>query len=294
MFRGSLAAGVALALLISAAPFVGQGQRPLTPLPAGGLRVAPFFDGWYANADGTITFSFGYSNLNPEEVQIPLGPDNFIEPKDYNGKQPTSFSPGVPGGDAGGGGRGERRGRERGVFTVTVPAGFRDNVVWTLQLSGQTYKVPANARSGAYQLRWPMAMGSVPPILRFSPDGPAGRGPTGIESNSLRASVGLPLPLAVWVSDDSKREEEPVVTKQRASQPAMTVTWFKHSGPGPVTFSKAKESITPLNGTAGTTAIFKQPGEYVIRVRADNFGRVDTNPGNQCCWTNGYVKVTVN
>jgi hypothetical protein len=31
----------------------------------------------------------------------------------------------------------------------------------------------------------------------------------------------------------------------------------------------------------------------VLRVRADNFGRVDTSAGNQCCWTNGYVKVTV-
>jgi len=28
-------------------------------------------------------------------------------------------------------------------------------------------------------------------------------------------------------------------------------------------------------------------------VRADNFGRVDSTPGDQCCWTNGYVKVTV-
>jgi hypothetical protein len=71
------------------------------------------------------------------------------------------------------------------------------------------------------------------------------------------------------------------------------VTWFKHSGPGPVNFSKSYESIAELSGTAATSATFVQPGEYVIRVRADNFGRIDTNPGNQCCWTNGYVKVTV-
>ena len=42
-----------------------------------------------------------------------------------------------------------------------------------------------------------------------------------------------------------------------------------------------------------TTATFEQPGEYLIRVRADNFGRVDSSDGNQCCWTNGYVTVTV-
>ena len=37
-------------------------------------------------------FSFGYSNLNKDRVvEIPLGPDNFITPKEYDGRQPTSF-----------------------------------------------------------------------------------------------------------------------------------------------------------------------------------------------------------
>lgn len=286
-------AAFAIALLIGSAALAGQTVRPLSPLPAGGLRVAPFFDGWYANADGTITFSFGYSNLNPEEVLIPLGPDNFIEPKAYDGRQPTSFSPGAPGADAGGAGRADRRGRERGVFTVTVPAGFRDSVVWTLRVGGQTYKVPANSKTGAYQLRWPMAMGSIPPQLRFSANGPAGRGPTGIQSDPLRTSAGVPLPLGVLVMDDSNREPNAVAIKPRVVVPAMNVVWYKHSGPGPVSFSKTKEPIAQLSGTATTTAIFKQPGEYVVRVRVDNFGRVDTNPGNQCCWTNGYINVTV-
>ena len=74
----------------------------------------------------------------------------------------------------------------------------------------------------------------------------------------------------------------------------MNVTWFKHSGPpGPVAFSPQIKPITQLTSESTTSATFKQPGEYVIRVRADNFGRLDTSPGNQCCWTNGYVKVTV-
>ena len=38
---------------------------------------------------------------------------------------------------------------------------------------------------------------------------------------------------------------------------------------------------------------FAQPGAYMLRVRADNFGRPDTSAGNQCCWTNGYIQVTV-
>lgn len=48
-------------------------------------------------------------------------------------------------------------------------------------------------------------------------------------------------------------------------------------GPGPLVFSPAKQP---------TSATFTQPGEYVLRVRADNFGRLDTSPGNQRCWTN--------
>ena len=73
----------------------------------------------------------------------------------------------------------------------------------------------------------------------------------------------------------------------------MHVNWYKHIGPGSVVFSSHTEDLLELEGMATTTATFDQPGEYVIRVRADNFGRVDSSSGNQCCWTNGYVKVTV-
>ena len=31
----------------------------------------------------------------------------------------------------------------------------------------------------------------------------------------------------------------------------------------------------------------------MLRVRVDNFGITDSAPGQQCCWTNGYVKVKV-
>jgi hypothetical protein len=290
-----LVGGLAIAMFIGSALLGAQRQRPLSPLPPGGLRVAPFFDGWYENPDGTSTLSFGYSNLNREEVvEIPLGPDNFIEPKEYDGRQATSFPPAVPDSRDGGGGRGDRRERERGVFTVTVPAGFRGDVVWTLRNRGQIFSVPGRAKIGAYQLRWPMAMGSVPPLLRFKPNGPAGRGPAGIQADPVQTSVGAPLSLTIWITDDSVREKDPVPIKQReAAKAAMNVTWYKHSGPGPVVFSQRKEPIAQTEGTATTSATFTQAGEYVIRVRADNFGRLDTSPGNQCCWTNGYVKVTV-
>jgi hypothetical protein len=297
VFRRALVASVAIVVVIGTQG-AAQRQRPLTPLPSDGLRVAPFFDGWYENADGTIALSFGYSNLNKSEVvEIPLGPDNVIQPKEYDGRQPTSFPPVMP--SAGGDGSGapssvDRRQRERGVFTVTVPAGFRGDVVWTLRYQGQTYSVPGRARVAAYRLQWPMAMGSVPPTLRFSPTGPTGRGPVGVQADPQRVSVGTPLSLTVWTNDDSTREKEPIAIKERgAAKAAINVSWYKHSGPGSVAFTPAQTPIPELQGMATTSAVFKQPGEYVIRVRADNFGRVDTSPGNQCCWTNGYVKVTV-
>lgn len=290
---GSLAAAVLLGVTASA-----QRQRPLSPLPADGLRVVPFFDGWYQNPDGTVSLSFGYSNLNRTElVEIPLGPDNFIQPAEYDGRQPTSFPPLVPTvtGDGSGAPNAGRRQRERGVFTVTVPAGFRGDVVWTLRYQGQTYAVPGRARVGAYQLQWPMAMGSVPPLVRFAATGgPEGRGPAGVQAPPQRASAGRPLPLTVWLDDDSTREPDPVTVQPRGgARPAINVGWIKHSGPGSVAFTPATAAVATLQGTTATSAVFERPGEYVVRVRADNFGRLDTSPGNQCCWTNGYVRVTV-
>jgi hypothetical protein len=291
-----LVGGIAIATVIVCLPLAAQQRgRPLAPVPPGGQRVAPFFDGWYLNADGTVTFSFGFSNLNREElVEIPLGPDNFIEPKEYDGRQPTSFPPSGAGGEDGGNNRSDRRDRERGVFTVTVPKGFQGDVVWTLRVRGQAYSVPANTKTTAYMLRWPMAMGSIPPLLRFTQGGPAGRGPTGIEAPPMKATVGTALPLTIWITDDSKREPDPVAARQRnTNKGVMNVTWFKHQGPGPVEFSKAKEAVQQLDDSASTTVTFKQPGDYLLRVRADNFGRIDTSAGNQCCWTNGYVNVSV-
>jgi hypothetical protein len=139
-----------------------------------------------------------------------------------------------------------------------------------------------------------MAMGSVPPILRFTPDGPAGRGPAGLRADPVQTRVGAPIALTIWVADDSVREKDLVpIAEKRELKAAMNVTWSKHSGPGPVVFTPPRTPIVELQGTAATSATFTQPGEYVLRVRADNFGRLDSSPGNQCCWTNGYVSVTV-
>ena len=58
-----------------------QREFPLAPPNSSGNFVAPYFDGFYPNADGTYTLSFGFMNRNDEElIEIELGPNNFIEP----------------------------------------------------------------------------------------------------------------------------------------------------------------------------------------------------------------------
>ncbi len=59
--------------------------------PSGG-PIVPIFDGWYPNPDGTSTLCFGYYSVNYEEdVDIPLENNNFVEPRQYDGKQPDHF-----------------------------------------------------------------------------------------------------------------------------------------------------------------------------------------------------------
>ncbi len=291
--RSLLLGAVLVTAAIGVAGAQAPRQWPLAPTPPDGQRVAPFFDGFYENADGSVSLSFGYSNLNATEVvEIPLGPNNFIEPKEFDGRQPTSFPP-----VSGGGPTGARRDRERGVFTVTVPPKFTGDVVWTLRHAGQTHKVPGRTKTGAYGLKWPMAMGSIPPLVGFTAKTMTGRGPAGIVSAPLQAAVGAPLPITIWTRDDSARDSEAeggVPFKARGpARPAINIKWYKHSGPGPVTFDPAASGLKELEGSASSTATFTQAGNYVLRVRVDNFGRPDTSAGNQCCWTNGYVKVTV-
>jgi hypothetical protein len=317
--RRLIAAGLALAVVVGSGQLSAQLPRPLIPLQGEGNRVAPFFDGWYENADGTITFSFGYSNLNKETIEIPLGPDNFITPKEYDGRQPTTFlvfGPDLADGGGGGGGRGgatpavspataaarapganagtvvgRERDRDRGVFTVTVPAGFKGDVVWTLKHNGQTYAIPGRSKSTAYQLSWPAAMGTTPPLVRFQEKGPSGRGPTGVHAPPLQAKVDVPIELGIWLTDDAVHDKEPI--KFGRERPGMNVTWLKYAGPGAVEFEPQKVGFPALTGQSTTKATFKAPGEYVVRVKADAFGYSDSSAGNQCCWTNGYQKVTV-
>ena len=86
--RPLVAAVVLLAAQAAAGgPLEAQQRRlPLAPILPSGDEVAPFFEGWYRNDDGTFTLSFGFFNLNSRQIlDIPLGPENFIEPAEFDG-----------------------------------------------------------------------------------------------------------------------------------------------------------------------------------------------------------------
>jgi hypothetical protein len=265
--------GVAVAVPLWAQP---SARYPLAPSAPDRSGVAPYFDGWYANPDGSVTLSFGFMNRNASgAVDIPIGPDNSIEPAQFNGMQPTHF-PVVR--YSAFGGR-----RERGAFAITVPPGHKGDVVWTLRVNGITYSVPGRTTSESYQLsHTPQAAGSMMPVVRFAADGPPSNGRVGVTTGPLTVAVGKALDIRVWMEDRGERDPIPV-----------NMLWFKHQGPGDVTFEPRTAKTAPGGGVATTSVRFSAPGEYMLRVRVDNFGITDSAPGQQCCWTNGYVKVTV-
>jgi hypothetical protein len=278
MKQSRIAVGaLAIAVLAGGGALEAQETLPLTPLAPSGDIVAPFFDGWYRNPDGSYTLSFGFFNRNTEEVvEIPIGPDNRLEPEEFNGLQPTYFPPVSYGGFSGR--------RERGAFAVTVPADFGDReVVWTIRHRGKTNSVPGRVTSPAYELGYaPMAAGSLAPTITFDQNAPAvsGRGGVVVE-RSVR--VGEALPLTIWAYDQGERERRFPVT----------VTWVKHQGPGTITFDPESSRAEEPGGELNTTATFSAPGEYLIRARVDNFTASDSSFADQCCWSNGFVRVTV-
>ena len=205
-------------------------------LSATGQPLLPIFEGWYVNEDGTHDLSFSYLNMNLEQTfHIPIGQNNYLEPAEFNGMQPTFFMPAPERGREGE----QRHYRHQATFTVTLPAGFDpdQDVVWTLRYDGKTVKVPGRIRVGSYRVE------------------------------NLEAFTSAPL------------NEEP-----------HTVFWFDHQGPAAVSFQPQQLEVPGAGGNATVRATFSEPGEYMVRATA-----VQTLASmvQHCCYTNGYLKVTV-
>lgn len=322
----SILALAALAPLQVSAQDWTQREYPGAPTNARGNIVAPYFDGYHQNPDGTYTLSFGFMNRNEEDlIEIPLGENNFIEPAMYDGVQPTSF-PTVRYGGFGGP-------RERGAFAVVVPEDFEGDVWWTLTTNGYTTRVPGRITSpgplikGAYELSTTgMAEGSQRPIVKFEEDDPDFFGIRGIQHpEGYETSVGEPIEIELYAFDRGNRELrdvnmslwkhqgpngaeisfESLVELQPEAEPDrdnadvppefLNRARGNEQQPGPVEVGQAVRLPTegPYANMGRFRATFDQPGQYLIRVRIDNFTSGDSSMGNQCCWSNAYVPVTV-
>jgi len=311
-----------------AAPHAQQSRAPLVlePLGTRGEAIFPALEAWGPDKNGDTLILLGYYNRNKtQELVIPIGPDNRIEPGGPDYGQPTFFYPG----------------RQHGVFAIKVPKDFgTQKLTWTLTANGQTssisfwlnppywvnfYKHPAN--------------GNEPPVIKFSRDGPTMTGPPAGIARMLSGVVGKPVPLTLWASDvptQITEGEEALAARNRASSaargsqdavaiingqviggargaspppgalprdaepanpPDITVNWRKHRGPGEVTFAQPRiPLVTKKNATlfleATTTATFAAPGEYVIRAQVNDTSG-DGGGGEQCCWTTALVRVDI-
>jgi hypothetical protein len=259
---------------------------PLEPPRESGNSVTGAFEGWFKNADGTFSLLLGYYNRNQkQEVDLPVGPNNRIEPGGPDRGQPTHFLPG----------------RGWGLFAVRVPADFgAGKITWSITANGKTTTIPASLKPD-YEISPLMeaAVGNTPPVLSFEEKGPSVQGPQGLVVERT-AKVATPLMLAVWVSDDAKFTASSGVRPKNLGSP-VTVKWIRYRGPGGVTFAPdrpevekldRKDSVAPFNGKATTSVTFTEPGEYVLHVTANDYSG-EGGAGFQCCWTNGQVKVTV-
>ena len=258
---------------------------PIAPPGNSGQDVTGAFEGWFKNPDGTFSLLLGYFNRNlKQDLDIPVGPNNHIDPAGPDQGQPTHFLPR----------------RQWGVFTITVPKDFGDKkLTWTLVTNGRSDVIPVSLNP-----LWEVSpyseesMGNTPPRVGFSPNGPFIQGPRPI-TTTLSTSLSDPVTLTVWAADDAKVLEG---SRRSPTGPPLTITWSKFRGPGTVTFAKEKPPLekvefqaaagAKVSGKFTTTATFSEPGDYTLRVVANDWSG-DGGRGFQCCWTNGIVKVSV-
>ncbi len=281
--RASGRAQVLLLAAIALGAGLGGGaqQRYLT-----GQAVMPAYEGWERNADGSFDLVFGTMNRNwQQEIDIPIGPANNVEPGGPDQGQPTHFLPR----------------RNRFMFRVRVPADFGDDeVVWTLTSpNGETKRAYATLHPDYYIDDLVLQRNNGAPtadelLVNEAPvlevDG----------ATTRRVAVGQPLALVARVEDDdlltpvalppTDPERPGRVTKNAAR--GLRLAWFVYRGAGEVTFEpeqfRAWEDTregsdspwapgwqvppVPPDRTWEVRVTFSEPGTYVLRCQAHDDG----------------------
>jgi hypothetical protein len=298
-------ATLATLAVVAAWVLIGAGQQPpgpggplpLAPLGVRGEAIFPAFEGWGPHKDGTNVLLVGYFNRNKEQtLDIPIGPNNRIEPGGPDYGQPTHF----------------KSGRQYGVFAIALPKDFgTKRLTWTLVANGQT-SVVTMWMNPPYWVDFfkNTSTGNEPPVIRFSETGsPLTGPPRELIAQTLSGAVGQPVPLSLWASDhpnttvfDPNPRPEPAGRgrgRGRGGEPPsdITVNWSMYRGPADVTIAESKIPLTTKGDEklvleAKTTATFSAPGEYWLLATVNDLTG-DGGGGDQCCWTSAHVKVMV-
>jgi hypothetical protein len=261
----------AIVLLVLSAAASGQ-QLP-TAIPqtkfVSGQDVVPYFEGWIRNADGSFDMVFGYFNRNWEEqLAIPAGPDNLVEPGGPDRGQPTFFLP-----------------RRQGwVYRVRVPGNFgKQAVTWTIKANGKTEKaygelLPVEEiTERIIQTRGNLNRGeddpNTPPVVVIAP----------VNGAAVNAAV----PITANVTDDGLPKPRETVARPRTTSTdgtiraqanssasgnrprGLNVTWMQIRGPARATVEPGG-AILVADGKASATARFTEPGTYVLRATAND------------------------
>jgi hypothetical protein len=233
-----------------------------------GQNVVPYFEGWIRNADGSFDLVFGYFNRNwQEELVIPAGPDNSIEPGGPDRGQPTYFLP-----------------RRQGwVYRVRVPRDFGNQVLtWTIKANGKTEKTYGELLPvQEITERIIMTRGNLnpgdsdpnkPPAVTIAPI-PA---PTIGAAIPITASVtddGLPKPRVPVQRPTAAADATRIQAQANSSSPArprgLGVTWMQLRGPARVVLEPSG-FIPVAEGKAAIVARFSERGTYVLRAIASD------------------------
>jgi hypothetical protein len=272
------------AVLLVGGMLASAQSLPNEPRRGSGASVSPGFEGWFRNPDGTFNLLVGYYNRNQsQELDVPIGPNNKIEPGAPDRGQPTHF----------------RTGRQWGMFAIKVPSDFgQQRLTWTIVANGQSTSIPFYLHPD-YEIS-PLreaAVGNTPPVLAFDERGPSVQGPLAMVVERT-TTVARPLTLTAWVSDDAKFTSSSGLPPRALDTP-VTLTWTKYRGPGAVKFDSERPKVEAVTGGKGafsgkavTTVTFSEPGDYMLHATVNDLSGVGGG-GFQCCWTTGLVKVSV-
>jgi hypothetical protein len=240
-----------------------------------GQNIAPVFEGWQKNADGTISMVFGYLNRNYEEqLDAPVGPENRCDPAPVDCGQPTHFL----------------TRRQRFVFKVTVPKDWPKDrkFVWAVTSHGKTDSangslvpemeidngtISENAGTGI------LTEGNQPPtILAISP--PQTVTLPGTATLTISATDdGVPKPRPPRATNANAAPRTPPASPPTPEalealarrQPGVRIEWVHYRGAGTVTFDPPNApAVYGKPAEMATKVSFSQPGTYVLRAIASD------------------------